>query len=198
MCANIKRWKIVRKKLIEHHWFWTAFNRRNLNEDSGDFPRRRWKVAASANVKAIIKTAFLRLRVRNNVAAAAAAAAAARQVEFKGFEVKTGLWFQAETGSTSSWLDEALDLWPPPRGAGRHEAACLLALALALALATHNLQACVSILSRAYSSPRRKHRAREYSDFCDFYTGNRYKLLARILLAETRKIDSTILIEYKC
>lgn len=41
--------------------------------------------AASINVEAVIKAAFLHLRVRNSVATAA------RQVEFKGFEVKTGL-----------------------------------------------------------------------------------------------------------
>lgn len=40
---------------------------------------------ALINVKAVIKAAFLRLRVRNS------AVAVVRQVEFKGFEVKTGL-----------------------------------------------------------------------------------------------------------
>lgn len=45
------------------------------------------------------------------------------RVEFKGFEVKTGPWFQAQTGSTGSWLDEALDLRPLTRGRGRDEVA---------------------------------------------------------------------------
>lgn len=62
----------------------------NYTAAPATFPAQVESVA-SLNVKAVIRAAFLRLRARNSVADDGGGGTAARQVEFKGFEVKTGL-----------------------------------------------------------------------------------------------------------